>query len=218
MPFVFHTQYAHDAQPKEPAAVTPAGIYPAKIFSSEELVSKSGKPMLKLGLEVDAGGTKTLDINEYLLLEAASAWKLEQYLAAIGFQFSAGQELRIDANSFLGGRLAVLTYNEPGMKNPDRLYAKILRAFRPADVTLGPLSEKALEGWGLNPDGTRRGSRDEQRANAQPHQHQSAWGQQPAQNSGWGSPQQNGWGAPQAAPATPPPAINENLEDDDIPF
>ena len=230
MAFQFKAQYGWDQQPTEPSITTPPGFYPAKIVAAEEKYSKTNKPMLQLTLEVDTGGSKTIDIKEYLLLEANSAWKVEQYLAAIGTMFGAGQEINISANTFLGGRLYVLTYNEPGMKNPDRLYMKILRAFRANDVKHpGPLMTEQLEMWGLNPDGTRKGTRDEVRANAQPWQQQpqqqSAWGQQPQrqplQPIGW---MQNGTPYPPQQQTDPgfqqgqAPAIMPNEEDDDIPF
>lgn len=228
MAFQFRTQYGWDEQPKEPSMTTPPGYYPAKIVAAEEKYSKSGKLMLQLKLEIDTGGSRTVDVNEYLLLDSTAPWKVEQYLAAIGYQFSAGQDVNISANTFLGGRLYVLTYNEPGQKNPDRLYIKPLKAFRSQDVKQpGPLPIDQLELWGLNPDGTRRGSREEQRANAQPWQ-QSAPPQ--VQGCGQSTPHQqanaNGY-MPQPAyqqqPAgyqqgqgTPAPMPNE--EDDDIPF
>ena len=228
MAFQFRTQYGWDEQPKEPSQSTPPGYYPAKIVAAEEKYSKSGKPMLQLKLEVDTGGARTVDVNEYLLLDSTAPWKVEQYLAAIGYQFSAGQDVNISTNTFLGGRLYVLTYNEPGQKNPDRLYIKPLKAFRSQDVKQpGPLPIDQLELWGLNPDGTRRGSREEQRANAQPWQHPV-----PPQNTGWGQPtpheqaksngympqpvyqqQPAGYQQGQGAPAPMP-----NEEDDDIPF
>lgn len=228
MAFQFRTQYGWDEQPKEPSMTTPPGYYPAKIVAAEEKYSKSGKPMLQLKLEVDTGGARTVDVNEYLLLDSTAPWKVEQYLAAIGYQFSAGQDVNISANTFLGGRLYVLTYNEPGQKNPDRLYIKPLKAFRSQDVQQpGPLPVDQLELWGLNPDGTRKGSREEQRANAQPWQHPV-----PPQNTGWGQPtpheqaksngympqpvyqqQPTGYQQGQGAPAPMP-----NEEDDDIPF
>ncbi len=228
MAFQFRTQYGWDEQPKEPSMTTPPGYYPAKIVAAEEKYSKSGKPMLQLKLEVDAGGARTVDVNEYLLLDSTAPWKVEQYLAAIGYQFSAGQDVSISANTFLGGRLYILSYNEPGQKNPDRLYLKPLKAFRIQDVQQpGPLPADQLKMWGLNPDGTRKGSRDEQRANAQPWQQPA-----PAQNNGWGQPtphqqaKSNGY-MPQPAYQQQPagyqqgqgaPAPMPNEDDDDIPF
>ena len=227
MAFQFRTQYGWDEQPKEPSMTTPPGYYPAKIVAAEEKYSKTGKPMLQLKLEVDAGGTRTVDVNEYLLLDSTAPWKVEQYLAAIGFQFSAGQDVSISANTFLGGRLYILTYNEPGQKNPDRLYIKPLKAFRTQDVPQpGPLPADQLEMWGLNPDGTRKGSKEEQRANAQPWQQPA-----PPQNNGWGQPtphqqaKSNGY-MPQSAYQQQPAGYQQgqgapmlpNEEDDDIPF
>lgn len=222
MAYTLTTQYAHDAQPKEPVQNYKPGFYSAKIVEAEEKYSRSGKPMLALKLEVDPGGPKTVDVNEYLLLESGASWKVEQYLAAIGLQFAPGQEITIDANTFLGGRLYVLTCNEPGQKHPERLYLKPLKAFRKMDIPHeGPLTETELEHWGLNPDGTRKGSRDEQRMNAQPlRPQQNSWGAQPQplrqQQGGWGA-QQQGYAQP-AYQQSSAPLVQENLEDDDIPF
>lgn len=220
MIFKFRTKHAHDAQPLDAAQSYPAGFYPAKIISSEEKYSKAGRPMLQLTLEVDTGGPKTVEVREYLLLEHASAWKVEQYLSAIGLQFGAEQDISIDERSFLGGKLYLLTCNEPGVTNPDRLFMKPMKAFRKADIPhAGPLTDAELEGWGLNRDGTRKGSVEEKRANAHPTpaQQQNAWGAQqqpmrPQQQVGWG--QQNQY-TPAPAPAAP---ADENLADDDIPF
>ena len=187
MAFVFKTQYAHDAQPTEAAQSYKPGFYPSKIVAAEEKYSKSGKPMFELTLEVDPGGIKTVDIKEYLLLESAASWKVEQYLAAIGVKFGQGQDISVDANTFLGGRLYILTCNEPGQKNPDRLYLKPLKAFRKQDIPHeGALTDAELEHWGLNADGTRKGSREEMRANAQSMRPQGGFGQQ----GGWNNQQQ----------------------------
>lgn len=228
MAFAFKTQYAWDNQPTEAGTTTPAGFYPAKIVGAEEKYSRGGKPMLQLTLEVDPGGTaKTVDLKEYLLLTPEASWKIEQYMAAIGMQFGSGQDVTISASDFLGGQLFVLTFNEPGVKNPERLYMKAMKAFRARDVkAAGPLNAEALEYWGLNPDGTRKGGRDEQRANAQPWQ-----GQQPQQQGGWGQQPQRppmqpqGWNQQPTPPAQPgykqgqgAPAPMPNEMDDDIPF
>lgn len=207
MAFQFRTKYGWDAQPTEPNTVTPPGFYAAVIVDAEETYSKSGKLMLKLSLEVDPGLGKTLDVKEYILLEQNSAWKVEQYLAAVGVQFGEGEDVTIDANTFKGRRLAVLTYNEPGQKNPDRLYAKILRSMRPQDVKWpGPLADNELEGWGLNLDGTRKGSTPQPAA-----PQQTTWGQ-PAQAPSWG---QQGT---VRTPAQQPQAQMPHEDDDDIPF
>ena len=215
--FQFRTKYAHDAQPTDAAQSYPAGFYPAKIIGSEEKYSKAGRPMLQLTLEVDAGGPKTVEVREYLLLEHASAWKVEQYLSAIGIQFGAEQDVSIDERTFLGGKLYLLTCNEPGVTNPDRLFLKPMKAFRKADIPhAGPLTDAELESWGLNRDGTRKGDRSDQRANAQTmaQPQQNAWGAQPQPMR----PQQGGWGQQQAPVQQPVRPVEENLADDDIPF
>lgn len=220
MAFQFRTQYGWDEQPTEPNSSTPAGFYPAKVVAAEEKYSKSGKLMLQLSLEVDAGGIKTVDVREYLLLEQSAAWKLEQYLAAIGVQFGSGDNVTIDANTFLGRQLYVLTYNEPGLKNPERLYMKVLKAFRPQDVKQpGPLPANQLEGWGLDTDGTRKADKAQQSqapVNTWGQQVQASaptWGQQAVQHT-----QQNAWTQPGQQVRATPPAQMPHEEDDDILF
>ena len=212
MSFVFKTQYSHDTQPTEATGSTRPGFYPAKIVAADEKYSKSGRQMIQLSIEVDAGGPRYVEVKEYLLLEQKSAWKIEQYIAAIGIEFGQGQDISIDCNTFIGGKFYLLTCNEPGQKNPDRLFMKPMKAFRRADIPHeGPLTDAELDDWCLNSDGTRKGSKEDMRANAlQPARapQQGAWGAQP-QQGGWGTPQ------PTAQPAAP---IDENLEDDDIPF
>jgi hypothetical protein len=186
--------------------------------SAEEKHSKSGKPMLQLRLEVNTGNFKPVEVNEYLLLEQTAAWKVEQYLAAIGVQFGAGADITIDASTFMGRQLYVLTYNEPGLKNPERLYAKVLKAFRQQDVKkAGPLDDHEFDGWGLNVDGTRKGSQVQQ-AQAPA----SAWGQQvQASAPAWGQqaqPTAPAWGQPAPAQQPQPTAQMPHEGDDDIPF
>ena len=225
--FQFTTRNRYDQQSVGVNQTTPAGFYMAKILAVEPMRSKSGRDMLKLAVEVDANGPKCLEITDYLILHSDFAWKIEQYLAAVGRQFAAGENVTIDQRTFLGGKFVALTYNEPGQKNPGRLYAKIHAAMRPQDAPhMGALTPDELECYGLTHDGTR--PQAEQRAVAQQQPvHNSTWtnpapmGQHPGGNA-WGqSPQphpghqqpQNGWqqGNAQTAPA-------DNMADDDIPF
>ena len=201
----------------------------AKILAVEPMRSKSGRDMLKLSVEVDTCGPKCIEVTDYLILHSDFAWKIEQYLAAIGRQFGAGENVTIDRGTFLGGKFTALTYNEPGQKNPGRLYLKIHAAMRPQDAPhMGALTPDELEYYGLNHDGTR--PQAEQRAVAQQQQPQNAmWqnppsmGQHPGGNA-WGQAPQpqlhpghqqprNGW---QQGNAQPVPA--DNMADDDIPF
>ena len=192
----------------------------AKILAVEPMCSKSGRDMLKLTVEVDTCGPKCLEVTDYLILHSDFAWKIEQYLAAIGRQFGAGENVTIDQRTFLGGKFVALTYNEPGQKNPGRLYLKIHAAMRPQDAShMGALTPDELEYYGLNHDGTR--PQAEQRAVAQ---------QQQPQNSMWQNsnsmgrqtreqyPAHPGHQPPQRATVPGLPPVEDNMEDDDIPF
>lgn len=227
--FRLTTRNRYDQQSVGGNQTTPPGYYMAKILQVDPMRSRSGNDMLQLTIEVDAGGLRCLEVKDYLILNTASAWKIEQYLAAIGKQFDAGQEITIDQRTFLGGKFVALTCNEPGVKNPDRLYVKIFAAMRPQDARhMGALEPDELKYYGLSPDGTP--ARVEQRAVALQQQPQNdmwrndnsmgmqqqgnAWGQapQPQPHPGHQQPQ-NGW---QQGNAQPAPV--DNMADDDIPF
>lgn len=229
--FQFQTRNRYDQQSIGGNQTTPAGFYPAKVLAVEPMRSRSGKDMLKLTIEVDAGGVRCIETTDYLILHSDFAWKIEQYLAAVGRQFGAGENITIDNNTFLGCKFTALTCNEPGVKNPDRLYLKVMHALRAQDAPhKGALTPDELEYYGLNADGTQRNSVTERRAVAQQQQPQNAmwsnpapmgqhpggnaWGQAPQQQPHPGHQQpQNGW---QQGNAQPAPV--DNMADDDIPF
>lgn len=214
--FQFNTRNSYDKQNVGGSGFTQAGYYEAKILAVEPTRSKAGKDMLKLTVELDTGGVRCIEVSEYLILHSDHAWKLEQYLAAVGKQFGAGENVTIDRDTFLGGKFVALTYNEPGMTNPDKLYIKIMHALRHADAKhMGALTQEELEYYGLNMDGTRRNSASERRAVAQQQQPQNAAWSNPAPmgraaNNGWGNNAHPGHQRPQADWQYP--------EEDDIGF
>lgn len=230
--FQFQTKNRCDQQTIGGAQTTQPGFYFAKILAVEPMRSRSGKDMLKLTVEVEAGGVRCIETTDYLILHSDFAWKIEQYLAAIGGQFGAGESVTIDQRTFLGGKFVALTCNEPGVKNPDRLFLKVMHAIRPQDAPhMGVLTHDELEHYGLNPDGTQRNSVAERRAVAQQQQPQNAvwsnpapmgqhpggnaWGQAPQQQPHPGHQQpQNDW----QRRSVQQPAPVDNMADDDIPF
>lgn len=176
--FQLRTKSRFDQQSVGGSQPTAPGYYFAKILSVEPTNSRSGKAMLKLSIEVDTGAPRCLEVVDYLILHSDHSWKIEQYLAAVGVQFEAGQDITIEPRTFLGGKFVAVTCNEPGMKNPDRLYLRVLHAVRPQSAPhMGALLPDELEYYGLNPDGTQKGA--ERRAVAQ---------QQPVQNASWQNP------------------------------
>lgn len=200
---------------------TPAGFYPAKILEVEPMRSKSGRDMLKLTIEVDAGGVRCIETKDYLILHSNFAWKIEQYLAAIGMQFGENENIRIDTNTFLGCKFVALTCNEPGQSNPNSLYLKVLHAVRKQDAPyMGALRMEELEYYGLNSDGTRKGEQ-ERKAVAQQQQPQNSMWQN---NNSMGRqtreqyPAHPGHQPPQRATVPGLPPVDDNMADDDIPF
>lgn len=224
--FQLRTKSRFDQQSVGGSQPTAPGYYFAKILSVEPTNSRSGKAMLKLSIEVDTGAPRCLEVVDYLILHSDHAWKIEQYLAAVGVQFEAGQDITIEPRTFLGGKFVAVTCNEPGMKNPDRLYLRILHAVRPQSAPhMGALTPEELEYFGLNADGTQKGAERRAVAQQQPVQN-AAWQNPPAmgrQNTGsWQQPhpghqppQQNNRGNWQQGGAQPSPMLDET---DDIPF
>lgn len=218
--FKLTTRNSYDNQAIGGNQTTPPGFYPAKILAVEPMRSRSGRDMLKLTIEVDSGGVRCLEVTDYLILHSDFAWKIEQYLAAVGCQFGAGEEVTIEPRTFLGGKFIAITCNEPGMKNPDRLYLKVYHAVRPQDAPhMGELTPDELRHYGLNSDGTQ--ARSEQRAVAQQQQPQNdPWRNQNSMGNGqqqnWGHQPQNGWQQGRGQQQQQPPA--DNMADDDIPF
>ena len=211
------TQNSSEQQNIGGSQFTPPGFYQARILQVDAAKSRAGRDMLTLTIEVDAGGMRCVEVKDYLVLTTESAWKIEQYLAAVGTRFSANQDITIDQRTFLGGKFVALTCNEPGVKNPDKLYLKIFAAMRHQDVKhMGPLEPAELEYYGLNADGTSR--RSEQRAVAQQQQPRNdMW----RNNNSMGMQQQNAWGQPQQQGGYQQgsaPAPDSNMADDDIPF
>ncbi len=218
--FEFKTKNRYDQQSVGGAQPTPAGFYPAKILEVEPMRSKSGRDMLKLTIEIDAGGVRCIKVKDYLILHSDFAWKIEQYLAAIGVQFKEKENISIDTRTFLGGKFVALTCNEPGQSNTGRLYVKVLHALRQQAVPyMGALRMEELEYYGLASDGVRKGETERKIVAQQQAPQNSMWqnnnsmGRQPREqysaHPGHQHPQQA------TVPGLPPV---DNMADDDIPF
>lgn len=182
--FTFKTQNEHDKQPSFGALLRP-GFYNAKIVGVVAETSQAGNPQLKLTVEVYASNT-TLQLTEWMTLTQKSAWKIERWMAAVGYEFGKGQQVDVDERTFAGKRLVVLTYMTPG-KEPnsdgtEKLFVSIMRAMRPQDCPcIGELQPEEYATYGLAPDGT-----DIHRPRAK-------------------APQANNWNKPVAAASKPAP-------------
>lgn len=67
----------------------PVGLYLAKVAEVEETVSnRTKKPMLKVTIEIAAGDSKGRKLWDYIVLDDASAWKLKQFIDALGLKDS----------------------------------------------------------------------------------------------------------------------------------
>jgi hypothetical protein len=88
--------------------LVPDGIYCVEIIDAKEKKSKTGNPMIELKHEVrlDGGGSGP-KFFDWLVMSDASAWKLDQFLAAAGRHPGEGVEVNIEADELIGLLLTV---------------------------------------------------------------------------------------------------------------
>ena len=77
----------------------PEGSYAVTVLSAEETVSKGGKEMVKLEVEVDNHGNR---IFAYLVLTENAFWKIDQFRRSIGEEPKEGEEVEIDVSTWEG--------------------------------------------------------------------------------------------------------------------
>ena len=178
------------------------GWYEAVVLAAAEKYSKtSGEPMMELTLGVDVGRAKPFEVSAYLLLTAKFAWKIEQFLAATGKRFGAGEQLSIDARECEGKRLCVTLCNRRTDKGG--LWPEILDFRRREDCPrLGAMSVEEYDQWWLHPDGTRITKAERENAGRRQFAQLRDVVDEPER------------GARSFTPAQ----LAEDLEDDDIPF
>src|SRR5262249_10158917 len=88
------------------------GEYEFSVTSAEEKTSKSsGADMIELILKIKGGPT----VYDYLVSGDDSAWKLTNFLAAIGYQFKPGVELNVDPDDWIGKTGRCFLYSETYM-------------------------------------------------------------------------------------------------------
>lgn len=91
----------------------PKGDYKLVVIAAEEKTSGAGNPMIALKLEVlsPASGAEYPEgscpkVYDNLVFTASSAWKIDQFRAAIGEEVVEGEEVNVDPDELIG---AVLT-------------------------------------------------------------------------------------------------------------
>lgn len=155
MAFTFQASANYDAQTHNRETLPP-GWYTATVLSAAEKYSRaSGSPMIELTLGIDTGAHRPYELRSWLVLTTTAAWKIEQFLAAIGKRFSAGARLEISAPMCEGARLCVTV----GARLSDRgnVFPEILDFRRREDCPhMGAMTADELSQWGLQPDGTPR--------------------------------------------------------------
>jgi hypothetical protein len=87
----------------------PDGEYPFEVTNAEEKVSNSsGNDMIELVLKIKGGGT----VYDYLVDIPDSHWKLDNFLASIGYDFKPGVSLDINPDNFIGRSGTCLLYTD----------------------------------------------------------------------------------------------------------
>lgn len=178
MAFTFQTQSNYDEVASQRNRLQ-AGWYEAVVLSATEGRSQKGNPQITLRLGLEVGSHKLYERMVWLPLMSATAWKIEQFLAATGKQFRKGEQLTIDARMCEGKRLCVTACLDEFTGNDGNVHyaLEIMDFRRRADCPhIGAMTDEELAQWGLNPDGTRktvmqaaRETLDESREGAQKH-------------------------------------------------
>jgi hypothetical protein len=100
----------------------PKGLYRCKINDVTEGESKSsGKPMLTVEYEItQKGDWKGRRLWDYIVLEDSSAWKLRQFVEALGLKAKG----TLDTSAALGERLLVRVKHETDDRDPDNVVVR----------------------------------------------------------------------------------------------
>lgn len=94
----------------------PKGTYRMKVADVTEGESKSsGKPMLTVEYEMPTGEHKGRKLWDYIVLEESSAWKLRQFVDAVG----AKAKGTLDTDKVVGERVLVRVKHETDDRDPD---------------------------------------------------------------------------------------------------
>lgn len=97
----------------------PIGLYRARIDEIEETESKAGNDMLAITLEISRGEFKNRKLWDYIVLNDASAWKLRQFLEAVGEVDDGNESGSVELNSLVGKTIQVRVKHETDDRDPD---------------------------------------------------------------------------------------------------
>lgn len=204
---IITARHASNAQGGEGAAILPAGYYRAEITSADEGFNKyNGKPALTLRLRVRAEDA-AYDVKATLWLTEKALWRVEQLLAAAGWNFSQGQEIDVNASDLIGRSVGLATCLNRGSQGG--LFPDVMRFLRPEALAYtGAFGPEDREYYKLAADGTKADTQPVA-AERQPVSYQQPQQPRPAQ-------QKKAWNAYEKPSRT---ASYEELEEqDDIPF
>jgi len=95
--------------PGEGGTALPDGEYPFEVTNAEEKQSNtSGNDMIELTLKIKDGPK----VYDYLVNVSDSHWKLDNFLASIGWTVKPGVPVDIDPDGFIGRRGTCVLYSE----------------------------------------------------------------------------------------------------------
>jgi len=107
-------KYLYGAEDNAPS-IAEEGEYPATIRDAEEKTSKAGNSMIEIVWLLESGAT----IYDYLVFSPKTAYKIDQFLSAIGIAPEKGKELEIVAGALEGKRAYIDVVIEPANKDED---------------------------------------------------------------------------------------------------
>lgn len=90
----------------------PPGLYRAKIEEVNEKTSSAGNEMLEVVLEISRGDHKGARLWDYVVLTEAAAWKLKQFLQAVGLVSGKKERGTLDTSKIVGTEVQVRVKNE----------------------------------------------------------------------------------------------------------
>lgn len=82
--------------------LVPDGIYEIEILDAKERTSKSGNPMMELKCQVHQNGESGPKFYDWLVMSEGAAWKIDNFLAAVGRHPGEGVEVDLDGDDLIG--------------------------------------------------------------------------------------------------------------------
>ena len=135
----------------------PAGDYPVTIVEASETVSRStGADMIKLTLDAESpDGTQSTKVFDYLVASASSAWKIDAFRRALGYEVVQGEPVELAAEDLVGrtlrARLKVEEFNGRANNKVEAWLAPLAASGNAPATAPAPASPAAAPTTSTNP-------------------------------------------------------------------